>query len=742
MSWDSKAHCGFSARVLVALCAVSTVPVRAAPAPGSRPETVAHTSRPATGLRNQDVLATIAAPLRGVRTAASPKARVVQTVDANPLQMDVVLRGGNGSTSFTLQLAQGESQSTTLVVDWSLSSYVDAASSALTVELDRAPVATVPLRGPAVVRSSQGDGRTSVKVALGVVSEGFHVVTLRARLNVLDDPCLLRHQDDAWMRIHHTTRIVMPRAPRPAMSLANFPQQFQNAVRNQSHVLLKPPTSADAASAGATLDADASLRTLGVQPEISTLSTDARVPRLILGVIDSPADNARTAPTLRLALESALLDAATSEKGPSNSDAIGGFAVVGDDVHVLSRDSSVLAQVVVQLMDPVLRAACAATAPCLVHSLAPREIDVKKNQQAPNETKVWELGDVGYAEGFTAAGPGTHTLRFVWMRPPAWIIEDAPELTLHIATPLLDTERVFASAVVTLNDRPLASWDLSNAAAGDADLKVKVPLEQAAVAAWSFEVRVNLRPKDQRSCDAADTDNLWAVLRPISRLEVERTQPHHAGVAGFFERHSSRRPALRWQQPPTWTTVARVAAVVAGFAQQTPRQTWWTATSATTPVERIEAAVDEVVIAESADLSSGDAALPLADAALSATLVLSTSKSSLTVGVGVDATVDPPNMMLVEEAAAVWMNGAWRGVGEPEAAPRVTVRNASIAIAPITSARTQSVDERRVRNVNALALGAVLLASGSLALVMIFRRPHPRKTGGTSLELPYRKAPK
>ena len=96
--------------------------------------------------------------------------------------------------------------------------------SLLTVMVDGVPRATRPLRplGRLVVR-------------LGELGEGFHQVTVRARLQVADDPCLREHDDEAWIRIDGATLRGLDEAPAETTVLGWFEE------RRGSSVVVKAP---------------------------------------------------------------------------------------------------------------------------------------------------------------------------------------------------------------------------------------------------------------------------------------------------------------------------------------------------------------------------------------------------------------------------------------------------------------------------------------------------------------------
>ncbi|MBL4689559.1 MAG: cellulose biosynthesis cyclic di-GMP-binding regulatory protein BcsB [Nannocystaceae bacterium] len=469
----------------------------------------------------------------------------------------VVLRGRNTSSSVPLRaprrsVAKARSR---VSVRWQASELIDLEKSSMTVSIDGRPVRTAWMSdldnddGPNV---SAGD----LLANLGAVSPGPHLMTVSAQLVVDADPCLERYAEQAWVTLT-TESEVRHDAALPWISSGDLRELPEDWRRDDTGaVALGVPLSMTPDTVLAVVEAAQTLQRWGLKPTLQPAKGGAG-PAIIIRSVDQPD---AVAPSLleRLAV------------APKPTRAL--VELSGLQVTILARTAADLPRAVTQFASEHTRALCPVGEPCLLSTSVNTGAEEEDDEQQP--AQVLSLSDIGYAQGWTAEGPGKHELRIVWPRPASWTVEHRPQLRLKARVsqhPQLDREA--SSVTIRLNGRPLATWHLAEPQP-QFTLAVGIPNDAWADEVWVFDVVTHLRAADDIPCAAIDNDVVWFTLQPDSALFVDRSEALYSGIAGFYRTSEERRPVLVWTEPRAWQDVVVWSTVLLPFAEQTPQAQW------------------------------------------------------------------------------------------------------------------------------------------------------------------------
>ncbi|MEM1417575.1 MAG: hypothetical protein AAGH15_21945, partial [Myxococcota bacterium] len=457
------------------------------------------------------VLAILALPLGA---SAAPRSRVVEHLLSPPGAAAVTLRGMAPSWETVVPVdALGDRASApTLALSLEASELLDMRRSTITVEVDGEPRRSVPL----------ARARGVLRLALGDLEGGFHRIGLRARLVVPDDPCLERHDRDAWVRVEGG--IAWRRqAGRTGAEEATLGEVFARLGGGSFRIERANGTGAPATAAF--LEAVALLTHMGA---VAFDAEDA-----------DPGDEDDEPVTLRLGLAPV-------------GEAVGRVAVSADALEVQARDWTLVAATLETLRAETLRSRCAERSSCLVGTTPAPEASEGEEASEGNEVSEGEetarSAEVALPPelaklGWTARGEGRHTLRFTWERPAGWELEAHPELTLEARFPhaLGATSRVAVRLVEADREVPLGAFPIDEPrpdgaregalrGALERRIVVRIPEPRWSDPVWTFEIEATLRSEEGEACDAVG-DALWLHLDPRTRLTLPRREAAPEGLA-------------------------------------------------------------------------------------------------------------------------------------------------------------------------------------------------------------------
>ena len=157
-----------------------------------------------------------------------------------------------------------------LEVDVRASELLDLRQSTLTVEVDGSPRRSVAL-------ATLGG---TLRVRLSDLAGGFHRIALRARLVVPGDPCLRRHDRDAWLRVDGELRWRRSPGTRETATLEAVLTQLAGAAFR----VQLPDDTALATALPAYLEAVALMTHLGAAPAGTDGAEESKRVTLHLGV--------------------------------------------------------------------------------------------------------------------------------------------------------------------------------------------------------------------------------------------------------------------------------------------------------------------------------------------------------------------------------------------------------------------------------------------------------------------------
>lgn len=637
----------------------------------------------------------------------------------------VVLRGAEGSAAFAFSLPTAVSQKRgpVLHLSWTASELIDKSRSTLSVVVDGRPVRTAWLE-----RLASRDAPYESLIPLGALGAGVHVVNVASRLTIDDDPCLQRHEEGAWLSIDEAShlRFTLTTRQLPRPSLGNLPQALRDAA-GDGVVHLTPPGSLDLDTARAVVETQNLLSQWGLETSLDPQKSTAGV-RLYA--------SDESIPPLR-DLVRAL------QQAPKR--VIAAVETQGQGLVILARHKRRLSEAVRQLGSDRLRQMCPDSEPCLLSASDALPPPSEPQRQSP--ATVLTLKDIGYPTGWTATGPGTHTLRFVWQRPGEWQIRRPPRVQIDLSlssTKLLDAARTHLT--LSLNERPLSTWAIADKSSGRERLRVKIPRDFWKEPTWAFEVVVRLEATDNTPCHAADDAPLWAVLGSDTQLQVSRGEPAYQGLASFYTGSSRERPLVVWSDLEHWSQVLNLARVLRPFAQQTPEASWRF-------VADVAAATSRFILVASSPDGLDSSLLAVAGIARSfwldhsrelgvpATEIFATSLlihrpvtpvtpehvvAHLAPGASMPSGAPPYKSLLGRYA--LWTNERWFSLGQERHADSVVTVEHRLPPDELAAEHLASEEQRLVQRVNAIWALLVALVCGGLALYW-WRRPRgPNRT--------------
>jgi len=402
------------------------------------------------------------------------------------------------------------------------------------------------------IRLNQLSDDGSWTVSLGELDQGEHTVAVEATLRPARDDC----EPDplgTWVVLEQRSAIEYHPGPPTEVPIAKLPAMWRSTARGPINVV---DASGRLGGTHASVLADHMLRDWELEPlhEDDTIAG----PRVVLATVDS-------APASWQPHIDALLEV---------DDAIGLAVGAGGDLRLLARTHADLPAVARRAASPRFRELCGPGA-CLVgpaqpegESVPPRGLD-----DAP-ETTVLTVAGAGHPEGWEARGEGEHSLRFEWVRPPAWTLERWPMLRLPVRWSGTGDWTGTATLVVRLAGRSIATYDLRGFVPNETtDIDLRIPKAWWERTSWPIDIEISLTPKDGRRCDATDPSFPWVSVLPSARLEVPRAEPAPTGIAAFY-RDSRLAPealSVAWTPSPGATEVAQVAAVLYPFSTGGPR---------------------------------------------------------------------------------------------------------------------------------------------------------------------------
>lgn len=481
---------------------------------------------------------------RKPRTARGRSA--IEGVHTEILRSAISLRGSRGSSEISIYLDPWQQRRSAPILRllWDVSGIVDLSLSTLTVELDDAPMATLPLR-------AMQSGRT-LEVSLSGVSGGFHRLIIRTRLLTGPDPCQLPYDRELWLRLLPTSAISykrLPPQPRPG-TVAGVLADWQALGTS---VAVRPELPVDRGGAAAYLLIDRWLRQHDLHP---TLATDEK-----------------SAAQVRLQVRPSLAPGG----GPGAQTILARLERHGADLSITARSSADLETLAYKLLTPGPLTYCLG-ADCFIPRTSPPTPSVLSGvadppvPTRPDPEDFLSLAQHGYPRGFTARGAGFHLLRLHFPRPPRWQLGDAPQLSLQVAaatTPLLD--RTASSVSIRIGDRPVASYSPASLQGSQDKLLVKLPPETREQSGWDVEVEVHLRSERSTRCAADDDTALWLTISPGSGLAVPHEVRSIAGtLASLLELSREQSAEIVYSPTLNWPAVAALAAVLSPLARAHP----------------------------------------------------------------------------------------------------------------------------------------------------------------------------
>lgn len=543
--------------------------------------------------------------------------------------------------------------------------------SLLTVEVDGVPRVTRPLRA---------SGR--LVAALGELGEGFHRLTVRARLRVDEDPCLDQSADDAWVRIDSADLHGVSASAGGETLLEWLAEQSEESIRLEVPDEVRESLEPDWASA--VLDAHALLWSRGLKPAPRA----DRALHLRVGAVD---------------------------------EGVAFAAVDGDDLVVTAAGPGALAVGLRALGDEGVLQRCA-TEGCELSELR-ESAEVRSDRT----TEVVRLDDLGFARGWRAAGEGRHVLRFGWDRPADWRPTEWPRVEMAVRVPAtgIDVER--SRATLSVNDIPLATWALE---AGEARWRGRVPEAVWTEGRWEVELAVTLRTHEDEGCHDED-DDLWVHVDGSSSLTVPREELAFAGLASAVDHF--RGAPLVWNERLGVDALGAVGAVLAPLQGSEPWRwlppgrecrgaciriasgRWWEDESRLT-------LVGDVGRRRWRD-DSGELGMPLLPAEDTLLLERRGRDELLVVALGAPEELAPPSWVGLLGEIALFHDGAWDILAVDD---EPTVARVVEAPEPEQAAQ-MSVEEAQVRWVD---VGFTVLAGLVLASVAFttFRRRRRKDT--------------
>ncbi len=480
----------------------------------------------------------------------SPHVHAIQ-VNVTLTPQEIQLTGLNAEAKFFINVDAAKDRKTepVLTLSWLKSQLIDTRKSTFSIVLDGRIRRTMRL-------ADMEAGAYTIR--LPGMQGGDHQLTIRASLQVDDDPCLLHRKDDAWLTIKPDTRISWERSVAKPQLLAihSIPASWQRLAQGPSGVLIEYQAALDPAGMGAYLDANQLVRRWAYEPELA--NSERTVGHMRLTTVDKLAVDNAVAKRLRQAAPARFALAIDSQ---------GILSVIG-------LDTTALREALLLLSDDSARGLCR-DAVCTSNTQIIRTrpaIGVLRPSDEP-PTQVWQLGTSGSSNGWTAKGIGQHQMRFVWRRPATWKVQEWPTLQVHALASSSATLDPNKSAIsVRINERPVATYSLAQWKSEKAE--VKVPRDFWEAGEWVVDIVANLQPVESKGCSYFDEESNWVSILPETALSVPRQEQAYEGIASFFNESSqSDLPILTIEQP-SLQRLAGVAAVLYPFVKPKPGQVW------------------------------------------------------------------------------------------------------------------------------------------------------------------------
>lgn len=647
----------------------------------------------------------------------------------------VVLRGRNTSSSVPLQAPRRSvpTAKSRASVRWQASELVDLDKSSMTVSIDGRPVRTAWM---SELDRADGEGRDDdsgeLLANLGAIAPGPHLMTVSAQLVVDGDPCLERYAEQAWVTLTTESEVRHEAAQAWSSSgdLRELPEDWRHDETGA--VGLAVPQTMTPDSVLAIMEAAQVLHRWGLQPTLQIAEGETG-PAIIVRSLDQPD---AVAPALVQRLRAA----------PKPTRAL--IDLSGLQVTILARTAADLPRAVTQFASEHTRALCPVGEPCLLSASVGSRAEAKEDDAQP--AQVLSLTELGYAQGWTAEGPGTHELRIVWPRPASWTVEHRPQLRLNARVsqhPQLNREA--SSVTIRLNGRPLATWHLAEPQP-EFTLAVGIPNDAWEDEVWVFDVVAHLRAADDVPCAAVDDDVVWFTLQPDSALFVDRSEALYSGIAGFYRDSEQRRPVLVWTEPRAWQDVLVWSTALLPFADQTPQGRWMWADDTRVPgTMRITFSSQSVPpgleVARAWGRSEGwwldtlhTFGVPMMDVDDAVLMSYGIDDRGQQLSIVAGPSVEPGDLVVPPYATlrgrhAVWSNEAWTSLDiDTEPQRTQVVRRETPSGAPATPLAV-SERERVFRRLNAAWLfGALVVMSG--LLIVLRRRGRSAPQDASDLE--------
>jgi|GEM_PF-3585634 len=413
-------------------------------------------------------------------------------------------------------------QSVTLTIRDVVLGSVDAQKSTLTVLLDGVPMKTLHLEstGP-------------LEIDLGLPSDGFHALALKAHLVPVTKHCVGSEDDTLWAKLVDA-------------ELA-------------WHQVAIPP------------------KTLGVSELLNSWIPGSEVQ--ILGALDETPGGALvylelaswlTSRKVHLARKSEQVFEFQRDETLKHST----LEVKGRRVLLAGPSWKALQHVALGLHDERMLKGCVGLK-CFVPARN-RTVSISPSRKGLGtlDEVVLELSDV-LARPWVSAGSGQKELDFSWTPPQDWTAKASPLVELFVRMPTSFRTGV-ALVSLSLNETPLESWTLSpqelSRSEGAILLTAAIPRELHEETNWNFRLSTRLKPFDD-NCAWVDPSTAWLVVEGRSRLVVPRRENRRPGIKSLLAAIPNR-PKLSWEAPLSTATLMRLALLLKELPSPSVRRAW------------------------------------------------------------------------------------------------------------------------------------------------------------------------
>lgn len=614
---------------------------------------------------------------------------------ARPFEREVLLRGARGSAAVGFEVhREGPVE---LRLGLRASELLQRHSSTLEVLVDGLPRRSLRLE----TVSRHRTGERWVRIGLGRLGRGRHVLEVRGRLRVEGDPCLELFEEQAWVAVLAGTRLEglgrpEPQAPEGLRDIDALWAGEQVAVRWTS------PAGETAAGRLALLEAHHLALRWGATLDGDPDDEDALDAWMLLGVLGDGGEP--LAEELRQAPE----------------DVVAVAHLEGPRLRLLGRSVNDVHKAIGQLQRRQLRQLCPPAAPCWLGATRLAEDVGDGDERAPPR---WSLADAGFAQGWVADGYGKHTLRFLWRPSGRFGSSEPPEVHLWLRVPELagGAEPLRISARLSTGELPLGSWELgADGSEGLVLLKARV-MDHAGSEPLPLALEIRIRRPDAERCSAQDETGAWVVVSPRSGVVALHDVPRPGQTLGHFWGAGVRRPVLSGDllraEPRS------LAVMLAPFAERQPSALWRFAPGpAAAGQVVVEASVFQAVEHSSGRWwfdRAGDLGVPVfSECGAEVPAAMKVDEGVLHVQAGACGGLPSvPGYQDNAAAAMVHFEGRWVAVGEaPE--PSGDVAEGEPEIAPAQASQRASEEHSRLRLANAVWI----LLAGLLVLVALLHR--------------------